>query len=107
MFLKIFSSDLLIFGEGILMLLLTREGNKNKNKQPQNKDRRTNMAKTTELTDKQKLAAYEKMIEDRRRHTERRLAKINVIVRKAEAAGITATEAEIDEEIKRPKKGSK
>lgn len=90
----------------IIMLLLTREGNKNKNKQPQNKDRRKKMKKN-ELTKEQKLAAYDKMVEDRRRHTERRLAKINVIVRKAELAGITATEAEIDEEIKRPKKGAK
>lgn len=56
------------------------------------------------LTQAEKVAAYEKMVEDRKKHTARRLAKINVIMKKAEAAGITASEAEIDAEIRRVKK---
>lgn len=56
------------------------------------------------LTDAQKLQKYEEMIAQRRKHTERRLAKINVILRKAELAGITASESEIDEEVRRPKR---
>lgn len=62
------------------------------------------MANNTNLTKEQKIAAYEKMVEDRKRHTAKRLAKINVILRKAEAAGITASEAEIDVEMRRVKK---
>lgn len=77
--------------------------------QKQPDPRRQIMAKDiTKLSTKelQELAAKQlKDQEMRKKHTDRRLAKVNVILRKAAAAKITASEAEIDAEMKRPKKG--
>ena len=51
--------------------------------------------------EQKKLEAYEKMVESRKKHTARRQAKINVILRKAKEAGIVVTEAEIDAELRK------
>ena len=62
-----------------------------------NRESETDMTMTKE----QKIEAYEKLVEQRKKHTQRRQAKINLILRKAEKAGITVTEAEIDQELKK------
>ena len=53
------------------------------------------------LTDAEKIAAWEKSVEVRTNHNLRRNAKISIILKKAEAAKITCSEAEVDAELKR------
>lgn len=50
-----------------------------------------------ELTQEEKLAEYEKMKERQAKQYKRQAAKAHLYIEKAKAAGITVTDAEIDE----------
>lgn len=53
------------------------------------------------MTNEEKIKGYDKMIEQRRGYTARRLVKVSLIMAKAVKAGIVVTEAEVDAEIKK------
>ena len=55
----------------------------------------------TKMSAAEKAAAYDKHVAQRTKYHARRQARINVLVRKAEAAKITVTDAEVDAELKR------
>jgi len=53
------------------------------------------------MTDKEKIDAYEKVVEQRKKYTLRRTVRLALIEQKAIKAGLTVTDAEVDTEIKK------
>jgi len=53
------------------------------------------------MTDKEKIDAYEKVVEQRKKYTLRRTVRLALIEQKAIKAGLTVTDAEVDAEIKK------
>lgn len=53
------------------------------------------------MTDKEKIDAYEKVVEQRKKYTLRRTVRLSLIEAKAIKAGLTVTDAEVDTEIKK------
>lgn len=59
--------------------------------------------KETKLSNEQKLAAYEKMVERSKKYAERSRYRNQLLADKAKKAGIVVTEAEVDAAIKAAK----
>ena len=55
------------------------------------------------MKDIDKVQAYDKLVVQRRKHTARRNAKLALYMKKAQAAKITVTEAEVDAYLKSKK----
>ena len=53
------------------------------------------------MTNEEKIKMADKMIEYRKKYTQRHLARTSLMIQKAVKAGIIVTDAEVDAEIKK------